>query len=506
MNQELPPAAVGTQTELENALATLDRNQLLQLVLALAGEDPAFAGRIMARIERSQVGTSRAQPAAPSPEIVVDLKKIRREVGSALRGGYRYGSSYSSWGMEGGIPNVGQFLDQAWELVRTGRGNLALAVLEAITGEYVDDVDNLADEEGELGDFLEYQLAPVWTEAVLTADLTPNQREDWASKLDTWAVKLGDYGYDDIFTTASTALVEGWTDPVLQDALSGELPNWGALLNQKAALDQKLVAARLNVLEREGRLAEALNLARAAGQSGRYATLMLRLGRVSEAVEAAQQRFTTAGEALAFAQELRDNGHASDALTVGERGLTLEGSKGGLAGWLTDLASELGRADLAILAAVVGFKAQMDLAWYQRVQSLAGPSWSGYREELLAHLRQRPLYLPSGGVDVFLHENLIDDAIAAVDRSGSYDTIERVARAAVATRPDWVVSTCRSQAERIMDSGKAQHYQHAVDWLTIARDAYRQHGQAAEWRAYLNELIVQHTRKYKLRPMLEDLT
>ncbi|HEY8883877.1 MAG TPA: SWIM zinc finger domain-containing protein, partial [Chloroflexota bacterium] len=175
------------------------------------------------------------------------------------------------------------------------------------------------------------------------------------------------------------------------------------------------------------------------------------------------------------------------------------------ANWLVDLASELGKADLALSAAVVGFKAQMDLATYQRVQSLAGARWTEYQEDLLAHLRQPPAYLSSSAIDVFLHEQLIDDAIAAVDRSGGYDTIERVARAAVATRPDWVVRTCRSQAERIMDAAKAQSYGYAIRWLEIARDAYGGLDQSKEWQVYLQGLIAEHARKYKLRPMLEKL-
>jgi uncharacterized Zn finger protein len=507
MNRKPDQDAVEGRSEIETSLTELDRNQLGQVLLALAGDDSAVAARITALIEQLRSAAIGVQSAAltetPRPETSVDVKKLRREVRSVIRSAY--GPSYSSWGPGGGVPDVGKFVDQAWGFIQAGHGNLALDVLEAVTAEYADEIENLADEGGETEAFLEHEIAPLWTEAVLAADLTRAQREDWASKLETWDGQLSEYGYDDTFDPALAALEQGWTDAALQRALRDEQREWGSWAGQNPSLSQALITARLNILERQGRLAEALNLARAAGQSARYASLLLQLGQVAEAVEAAQQHFTTAAEALAFARELREKWHAPEAMTVAERGLTLEGAKGELANWLVDLASELGKADLALAAAVVGFKAQMDLASYQRVQSLAGSAWTEYREDLLAHLRQPPAYLPSSGIDVFLYEQLVDDAIAAVDRSGSYDTIERVARAAVATQPDWVVRTCRSQAERITDAGKAQSYDYAIRWLEIARDAYRVLGQSKEWQAYLQGLIAEHARKYKLRPMLEKL-
>jgi uncharacterized Zn finger protein len=52
---------------------------------------------------------------------------------------------------------------------------------------------------------------------------------------------------------------------------------------------------------------------------------------------------------------------------------------------------------------------------------------------------------------------------------------------------------------------QVSHYDEAVTWLAKARDAHLAAGREKEWRAYLEELITRHRRKYKLRPMLEDL-
>lgn len=83
--------------------------------------------------------------------------------------------------------------------------------------------------------------------------------------------------------------------------------------------------------------------------------------------------------------------------------------------------------------------------------------------------------------------------------------MEQVADAAIESHPDWVIKTCRKQAEQIMDEGRSKHYDEAVRWLAKAQDAYLAHGRREEWQAYLGELIDRHQRKYKLRPMLEDL-
>jgi uncharacterized Zn finger protein len=106
-------------------------------------------------------------------------------------------------------------------------------------------------------------------------------------------------------------------------------------------------------------------------------------------------------------------------------------------------------------------------------------------------------------VDIFLREGLLDDAIAAVEKGGSYILIERVMDAVIEHRPDWVIKVARRQAERIIEPGTSKYYHHAVDWLVKARAAYRAAGRQAEWRAYLAEIRTRHGRKYKLMGMLE---
>ena len=233
--------------------------------------------------------------------------------------------------------------------------------------------------------------------------------------------------------------------------------------------------------------------------------MLARLDRSDEAVEYASKHLRTPEEGLAVAEALRERGDAEAALVVGEKGLSLEGRKVRLAGWITDLAEGLGRRGLALEAALAAFHADPSLASYLRVRELAGEAWPEHRERLLDRLRQSTSYVPTGQVDVFLHENLVGDAITAVEGDPFGDLVARVADAAIESHPDWVIETCRRRAEEIMNQGRSKNYEEAVDWLAKVRDAYLAAGREEEWLAYLAELIDHHQRKYKLRPMLEDL-
>jgi len=109
-------------------------------------------------------------------------------------------------------------------------------------------------------------------------------------------------------------------------------------------------------------------------------------------------------------------------------------------------------------------------------------------------------------VDIFLHEGLLDDAIAALEGEPPFsDLIEQVANGAITRRPDWVVQVCRQQAEQIMDGGKSQHYGQAARWLEKVRAAIRAAHGEAEWQSYLEGLLARHGRKHALVRLLQQL-
>ena len=112
----------------------------------------------------------------------VDPNVFRRQVRTILRSLDRMRSSEGYWHVGAVVNEVRQVLEQAQGFVAAGDGHSALAILEAITEAYVADWAELDDSDGEASAFFEDSGA-VWTEAVLTADLTTRERQAWAKKL-----------------------------------------------------------------------------------------------------------------------------------------------------------------------------------------------------------------------------------------------------------------------------------------------------------------------------------
>ena len=500
------PEEIEERPSIDSLLDELDRDQLQTLLLKLIEQQPGLADLVEVQVQSLQ-----ARPAETTSESAprrrhtpLDPASFRRQVRYILHSLDHMRPSEAYWHVGDIVNQVRQMLDQAWAFIEAGDGRNALIILEAITDEYVEGWVMLDDSDGYASEFFS-DLGPAWTEALLTADLTPQERQTWADRLTRWQEEISDYGVDDVFDAAQAAALLGWDYPPLQRVLQGQITEQGAWEGEIPWYADDLAVARLNVLARQGRYQEYLYLAEAEGQMEHYLTMLAQLGRVQEAVEQGLQYAATTGEAQALAQTLREQGALAEALRIAEHGLSLEGQKSPLARWLRDAASSAGQTERALEAALIAFRESPSLADYQAIQNLAGDRWPELRARLLDHLRQTPSHYPQAQVEIFLHEGLVDDAIAAVGKTTSYHLVEPVVDAAIESRPDWAIRACRQQAEPIMNQGKAQHYRHAVRWLEKARAAYRAAGREAEWQTYLEELIRRHRRKYKLVPMLEAL-
>jgi uncharacterized Zn finger protein len=499
------PDQIEDRPTLDQLLADLDRQQLRDLVLALADDNAALAEAIEGQIDAlpsTPGGGEDGERAAPSPRrTTIDPQPIRRQVDRILHSLDRMRPSEAYWHVSSVVNEVGEVLDQAWAFIEAGEGENALIYLEAITDEYVNGWVMLDDSDGEASGFFA-TLGQAWTEAALVVDLSPAEREAWCDTLNEWQAEIAEYGMDDVFDAAQAALVQGWEYPPLQRILSGQIAE-PAPEREDLWYADDLNAARLCVLDRQGRHQEYLYLARATGRMHEYVLMLARLGRVQEAVDAGVQYQGPPQHVLSLAMALREQGALEEAVRVAEHGLTLDGYKAPLATWLLELALGLGRDELALRAALVAFRAAPDLDLYRRIEGLSGERWPALREELLAQLNASFGMHTSGAVEVLLHEERWDDAIAAAEKGGGYSHLERVMDAVIEHRPEWVIRAACQQAARIIEPGKARYYHHAVEWLGRARDAYRAAGREAEWRSYLREIRDRHGRKYKLMGMLE---
>ena len=536
------PQRIEERPPLDQTLAALDRDQLQTLLLTLAERHPDLADAVEAQalaVTMRATAAGAVEPAGPrTRRTALDPKPFRRQVQAALHSLDRMRPSEAYWQVGGVVGEVLAVAAQARPFIDAGDGRNALVILEAVTQEYVDGWFNLDGSDGDTADAFS-DLGALLTEAILSADLTAAERDAWAQRLAGWDREVSDYGVENAFGAARAATLQGWDDPRLLRILRAEaLPedmrsqpaspdyDFGeeddeydyesddfdddededALLYEERWYADQLTTARLNVLERQGRHEEYLNLAAAEGSRREYVTMLVRLGRVTEAVEHGRTSLTSTEDARALARALHEHGATEDALRTAEHGLTLAGEHLMLARWLRDQATAVGDTKRALSAAQIAVRRSVDLDDYQAVQALAGDRWPAQRGELLKSLRGRIKANPYAGVAILLHENLIDDAIALADEApNQYEVVAQVADAAAESRPDWVIRTCRAQAEHIMDEGKSKYYHYAAEWLERGRVAALAAGRATEWRAYIDGVIAQHKRKYSLVPLLEPL-
>jgi uncharacterized Zn finger protein len=505
------PETIEERPTLESTLEKLKREDLLAILLKLSS-DHELAGRIerQATLLHTTVSStpSSGKPGASPRRTPLDVKAIRRQVRSAIHSTDGMRASEAYWQVGGVVNEVRQILEKAWNFIKADDGNNALRLLEAITDEYQDAWETLDDSDGEVGDFYYNDLGPAWTEAILTANLDPEERGLWADKLEEWQRDASDYGIDDAFDDAISAAQEGWDSPLLQRILAGkpvELDDESDTLEEEAYLTSEVTPARLRILERRGRYEAYLRLAKAAGETESYVTMLTRLGRAQQAIQHSRTHLQTTQEAFALAKALTEQGQLEDALQMAEHGLTLEGPKAPLATWLRETAAALGQTSRALDAALVVAREEISLAAYLRVQDLAGERWADLRPKILEHIRRVHSFYPRGQVEIFLHEGLLDDAIAALKESAPDTLVAQVAEATIAARPEWVIQVCQKRAEAIMDAGKASHYDTAVEWLRKARAAYLASNRATAWKAYQEDLLDLHQKKYKLVPMIKAL-
>jgi uncharacterized Zn finger protein len=460
----LPSQVAERQPTLAARLALLDRGQLQALVETLVARQPNLVELIEGHLNPGGLATAPTLSTKPSATrarraTAAAVTAIRRQMRSLLRACDYLGEA--TYG-------VHELAEQARPYLDAGDGN-------------------------------------TWAEAILTADLTPAERQTWAEHLAGWHTEAAEYGIDTAFEVARVAAVQGWDDPELQRMLRGEFASFESD-TAWAEPGLTLSTAQLNVLERQGRLEEALHLADATRQVDRYVSLLVRLDRLTEARRYGFEHLTQAHDALVLAHVLLEHGATQEALEIAEHGLSLAGELWTLATWLRDEAAAAGDADRATRAALVALRELRIPDDYQALESVAGDRWPTLRDAVLAELRQAAPHSPSGVGVIFVYEGLLDDAIAVAD-SAPYDyaMVEQVADAAIQTHPDWVISMGRRQAERIMDGGKARYYHHAVAWLRRSRAAALSAGRQDDWRQYVDGLLLQHARKYSLVPQLKQL-
>ncbi len=461
-------------------LENVEKADLVALLVKIAAQHPEFYDWIETALPPAS--TSPKTGSQPRSESRVSEQVYRKRIRNILRvdGHGDYGATY------GVSQELDAVSDSVEELLQTGDAQGAVTVLLVLLEELSDSYENFDDSDGELGDSADH--AGHWlAEAILSADWTPAERKTVEHKLDPVAGNLAGYGIEDGLELAQLALQYGWNDPE-----DGEE-------DLVADLDQ----AKLNILERQGDSERFLNFCQQHGEFLRYALKLLELGRVEDAIRAANQ-LSTPDEILLVARSLREANRLQDAISLAERGLMLEGQKYHLAAWLAPLEESRGRLEQALQAQSVLFTAMPSLESYQNIQRLAGERWNQLRPQQM----EIALKSASPGViaDIYLYEEQWDQAIAIADKhTFGYTLREKVADAVIAYRPEWVIQISIQEAEKLIEPTQSKYYPHAARWLAKAKQAYIQTGRKAEWLAYFTQLKATYARRPSLQKELARL-
>ncbi|HLO50170.1 MAG TPA: SWIM zinc finger domain-containing protein, partial [Kamptonema sp.] len=206
----------------------------------------------------------------------------------------------------------------------------------------------------------------------------------------------------------------------------------------------------------------------------------------------------------------RKQGAKSQALEVAQAGFSLEGHcLYELATWASDLALELGDRATALKAKIKAFSAQPSFEDYQNIKELSGEEWDTLKVEILTNISSQDRWgIQEAKVNIFLYEGLIDKAIEVVTPLSYYHSrlAHQVMEAAIPYRPDWVIENASQEAESIVNRGKADAYDVAIQWLHKVRAAYLQSNRQSDWLIYRNYLVNQYGRKRKFMELLKPLT
>ena len=514
---------------LSEILSDLDNASLLALVLRRTDVDEDFALWLDAELEIQRAIEPKK---AAKRKCLVDQAPIKSYAHALIHGRYRPRRHRDDFRVSGSAEELRSLVEKATPFLDQGDGRNALRVLEAVAETFVDawlDDGHADDEEVYL---LFDDLGRLIAEAALLSDLAPEERDAVAQTIELWHARLSDFGVEEAFPVAIRALEEGWDDATLQKVLEGKART---LPRSAEPLGQALVDVRLRVLKACERFEEYLNLSRAGGAHALHAGMLAELGRLNDAVDYARGAFKSSSEAHDFAKILRTQAHDAAALAMAEFGLALgesnelqaerdtqaDGVHGAnradhgataLANWLRDYAGALGDAKLALKAAMFAFArthSSRDFRAAERWAKVrgAGRTWPSVRKTMLTQLQAAAFAYDR--VKILLDENMIDAAIIAAgangDRAGGNETLMRLAGAAAASNPDWVIRVTRARADAIMNEGRSGHYAEAAHWLELASHAYLAADSEEEWRAILEHLVETHKRKHKLRRLLEGL-
>ncbi|EFH83278.1 SWIM zinc finger family protein [Ktedonobacter racemifer] len=540
------PDAVEEAPSLDELLAGLTTEQLVQIVKKLVASDDELIEQVEMMVEVLKATQSQPEPKAQGKQEQpgIEAKFVRKRLKKAFEEAADYWDGYDDYYEEytnPGLEEVDSFLELFTSMMDARQERGVLEALKALLDVYIDYWGS-ADEDYADQDTLYstgIKATSLLAEALLGAELTKQEREQWQKQIKKWEKQLSDgWAGTGLFFTTKRVLKEGWEEESLKRILAGEIADAEEVEGAEAVADfwgeeqdfedeeyveisdddevGDIVEVRLHVLARHERWEEYLNLARAMKRYKEYVQQLLKMGRQQEAIDFGLKHLQSQSEMLELAQKVYANGAVAEALQVAEHGLQLpehtpsySNVKLSLAEWTMGVARQAGRQELALASAWYVFLKRCTLTSYLNIKEIAGEGWPKLRSEVLEHVKKEK---SEDAIRIFLREDMIDDAIKLVEKLGyaGGDNLrnikaQMVLEAAASKRPEWVIGYCHPLVEDALARVHHSYYADIVRYLGYMKQAYMSANKGGEWGEYIRRLRDKHRSKKKLIELMQKL-
>ncbi|GHO70271.1 hypothetical protein KSC_091630 [Ktedonobacter sp. SOSP1-52] len=542
------PDAVEEAPSLDELLAGLTTEQLVQIVKKLVASDEELIEQVEMMVEVLKATQSQPGPKAQGKQELpgIEATFVRKRLKKAFDEAADYWDGYDDYYEEysnPGLEEVDSFLELFTSMINARQERGVLEAFKALLDVYIDYWVDADDEYVDLSMLYStgIEITSLLAEALLGAELTKQEREQWQKQIKKWEKQLSDsWANSRVFLVMKQVLKEGWEEESLKRILAGEIADaeeaegaeavadfWGEEQDFEDEDDEEveisddeevgdIVEVRLHVLARHERWEEYLNLARAMKRYKEYVQQLLKMGRQQEAIDFGLKHLQSQSEMLELAQRVYANGVVNEALRVAEHGLQLPDHtpsygnvKLSLAEWTMGVARQAGRQDLALASAWYVFLKRCTLTSYLNVKEIAGEGWPKLRSEVLEHVKKEK---SDDAIRIFLREDMIDDAIKLVEKPGYAGgenlrniKAQTVLEAAASKRPEWVIGYCHPLVEDALARAHHSYYADIVRYLGYMKQAYMSANKGGEWGEYIRRLRDKHRSKKKLIELMQKL-
>ena len=524
------PEHIVSETSIDELLDPLKADDLRGALEHLLRLHPEMSDELelylQAQLSRKNQAKHVSNPepnSTPPAEATLDTHLFEKLMQTAVRGAGQDWDGFPEYDeVYGVIEETKPFLERA-------AYRDALTLSEALINTFISEVNSSENEYDNIGfsdEGIFDEFDKCLTEAVLGSTLGDDERKRLLYEVFAWNDQISNEWTSPSLSMAAHALAEGFET---RDEETKELLAEVARLEPGNAYSE----IRLRVLRETGRNDEALAFAKTTGQGAGYLGVLLEQGKLGQVMREYREHIKNEQDALSVAQQLA-GAHPEAALELAQYGLAQTGLENtvqsvqenrlrelgleflstsstsndrlALASFTKDLASRLSNYQATLDASLIEFDLSASLPRYDALQKLVGADWPRVQAKLLTGLRQADYPNRYAAADIFLRENLAEDAVRVASRFSSDDTLlQKVMSAVIATHAPWVIASAKERAEPIMNEGKSNHYDSAATWLGYVKSAYGASGQAAEWRAYIAGVRDKHKRKYKLMGALGGL-